>query len=165
MYRASSSSALTPAPADSPIVLWLARAAPTRWFALNSGGFNVQRAPTTAGRVSFTLSIPSSGVAVYSVNLVASSSSFNKKQNTQVRWNLRWPGSVKECQAQAATIVSVEAATGIVSVDNGANMSFTAVSTQYLISYNCHFTLSFGDDFNLKRSDSIERIRHHVDKS
>lgn len=80
--------------------IWLARAAPKRWFNTGSG-FNVTNAPTRFGRLSYQLVLSDSHVA-YHVSPPASTP-------RDVQWKLRWPFPIGQVDCTGCTVVQTEA--------------------------------------------------------
>merc|ERR1719436_2372149 len=80
--------------------IWLARAAPKRWFASGTG-FNVTNAPTRFGRVSYEVRLTDSR-AEYHVTPPTSAPN-------SLEWKLRWPFGISDVACEGCVVAQVEA--------------------------------------------------------
>jgi hypothetical protein len=80
--------------------IWLARAAPKRWFAKGSS-FEVESAPTRYGRLSFNVSTSAAGSVTYSVQVPASAP-------RGLSFVLRWPYPIQQVRCDACSVLRVE---------------------------------------------------------
>merc|ERR1712137_18725 len=90
----------------SPGSIWLARAAPKRWFVPGSQGFSVGNAPTRFGRVSFRMEVTQQGTTYFVTPPLGTPS--------DLRWKLRWPVPIESVLCQQCAVL--EDADGIVTV-------------------------------------------------
>jgi len=94
--------------------IWLARAAPKRWFR-SAPGFQVSKVPTRFGRISYEVDVLPEGVIEFHVTLAESFPS-------TVDWKLTWPTNVVEVECEGCVVRVVSG--NVVSVDGVAGNSF-----------------------------------------
>jgi len=80
--------------------IWLARAAPKRWFTKGSS-FEVERAPTRYGRLSFNVSTSATGLVAYSVQVPASTPG-------ELHFVLRWPYPIQQVHCDVCSVLDVD---------------------------------------------------------
>ena len=101
--------------------VWLARAAPKRWFTL--GGFNVTSAPCLAGDVSYSVIKSTTSVFTYDVIVVPVVDASDLPAGLivpahELVWSLRWPGALSKPPTVSAgvQVVQTDMVNGFVSV-------------------------------------------------
>jgi len=80
--------------------IWLARGAPKRWF-FSGSGFNVSRAPTRFGKLSYQMRLTGSTAAFHVV--------VPTKAPSQMKWVLRWPFQIDSVECEGCHVLQVEA--------------------------------------------------------
>jgi len=100
--------------------IWLARAAPKRWFIKGSGGFSVVNAPTRFGKLSYKVAVGEDGSATFSVTPPSGAA-------PQTLWQLRWPYAFDHVDCDGCTVQEI-AENGVVSVLQDSDTAFTATA-------------------------------------
>jgi hypothetical protein len=106
--------------ADSKGSIWLARAAPKRWFGKGSSGFSVSNAPTRVGKLSYSVAVGEDGSATFAVTPPSGAAS-------QVRWQLRWPYAFDHVDCDGCTVEEI-ADNGVVSLLQKSDAEFKATA-------------------------------------